>query len=77
MSEIHFVSSELSCGIGILHKVVDFSWVVGCYVVRIVGKKCLFEGEKLGNRKSRCAKCIKGCESGISESYNWIVWYRL
>ena len=30
--ERHIVSSELSCGIGILHKVVDFSGIVGCDV---------------------------------------------
>nr|DAT03705.1 MAG TPA: hypothetical protein [Caudoviricetes sp.] len=30
--ERHFVSSELCCGIGILHKSVDFSWIVRCDV---------------------------------------------
>lgn len=48
MWERRIVSSELSCGIGILHKVVDFSWVVGCYVGVMWSEKCLFEGEKLG-----------------------------
>lgn len=43
--ERHIVSSELSCGIGILHKVVDFSGIVGCDVGKIWSEKCLFEGE--------------------------------
>lgn len=30
--ERHFVSSELCCGIGILHKSVDFSGIVRCDV---------------------------------------------
>jgi len=46
--ERHIVSSELSCGIGILHKVVDFSGIVGCDVGVMWSEKCLFEGEKLG-----------------------------
>nr|DAX89458.1 MAG TPA: hypothetical protein [Caudoviricetes sp.] len=33
--ERHFVSSELSCGIGILHKSIGFSGIVGCGVVWI------------------------------------------
>ena len=46
--ERHIVSSELSCGIGILHKMVDFSVVVGCDVSVMWSEKCLFEGEFLG-----------------------------
>ena len=44
MWERYIVSREFRCGIGILHKMVDFSGVVSCDVGKIVSEKCLFEG---------------------------------
>lgn len=52
--ERHFVSSELSCGIGILHKVVDFSVVVGCDVRGLYGKSVFLRVKNWESGKSLC-----------------------
>lgn len=54
VSEIHFVSSELSCGIGILHKVVDFSVVVGCDVRGLYGESVFLRVEFRESEKALC-----------------------
>ena len=54
VSEIHFVSSELSCGIGILHKVVDFSVVVGCDVRGLYGKSVFLRVKNWESGKALC-----------------------
>lgn len=55
MLERHFVSSELSCGIGILHKSIGFSGVVWCDVdVDCMVKSVFLRAEILCYEKSLC-----------------------